>query len=118
MGVVITRDDIIAYAEVDYVIKHMNERYQDMVPVKLREFFETYKEPDYDIYVNPIEVEDDNISYEEAAAVTFTAAAEIGPHGYFIVHFNDGVTPNSTQHLIMTIYPLNNNIHKAMVKSI
>ena len=53
MGVVITRDDIIAYAEVDYVIKHMNERYQDMVPVKLREFFETYKEPDYDIYVNP-----------------------------------------------------------------
>ena len=27
MSVVITREDIIAYAEVDYIINHMNEKY-------------------------------------------------------------------------------------------
>ena len=36
MSVVITLDDIRAYAEVDYIIKHMNQKYIDKVPEKLR----------------------------------------------------------------------------------
>ena len=35
MGVIITREDIMAYAEVDYIIHHMNERYLEMLPPKL-----------------------------------------------------------------------------------
>ena len=34
MGVVITRDDIRAYAEVNYIINHMNEKYREKVPEK------------------------------------------------------------------------------------
>ena len=53
MGVVITRDDIIAYAEVDYIINHMNEKYRVMVPESIRTFFATIKEPEYKIFVDP-----------------------------------------------------------------
>ena len=53
MGVIITRDDIIAYAEVDYIIKHMNEKYQIMVPESIRKFFATIKEPGYDVDIDP-----------------------------------------------------------------
>lgn len=53
MGVVITRDDIIAYAEVDYIIHHMNEKYFNKVPEKLRTFFATIKDPTCEVYVNP-----------------------------------------------------------------
>lgn len=53
MGVIITREDIIAYAEVDYIINHMNEKYSEMVPVSIRNFFATIKEPGYDVYVDP-----------------------------------------------------------------
>lgn len=53
MGVVITRDDIIAYAEVDYIIHHMNEKYISKVPEKLLHFFATIKDPEHEIYVNP-----------------------------------------------------------------
>ena len=49
MGVIITRDDIIAYAEVDYIINHMNEKYTSMVPENIRTFFATIKEPNYKI---------------------------------------------------------------------
>lgn len=53
MGIVITRDDIIAYAEVDYIIHHMNEKYVNKVPEKLLQFFSTMKDPEHEIYVNP-----------------------------------------------------------------
>lgn len=53
MGVVITRDDIIAYAEVDYIIHHMNEKYINKVPEKLLVFFSSMKDPSHVINVNP-----------------------------------------------------------------
>ena len=39
MGVVITKEDIRAYAEVNYIINHMNEKYREKVPEKLKNFF-------------------------------------------------------------------------------
>ena len=53
MSVVITREDLMAYAEVDYVIKHMNERYVSKLPENLVNFFETMKDPEHEIYINP-----------------------------------------------------------------
>ena len=53
MGVIITRDDIIAYAEVDYIIKHMDEKYMQKIPEKLLLFFETIKDPELEIYIDP-----------------------------------------------------------------
>ena len=53
MSVVITRDDIIAYAEVDYIIHHMNEKYINKIQEKLLNFFSTIKDPNHEIYVNP-----------------------------------------------------------------
>lgn len=53
MGVVITLDDIRAYAEVDYIINHMNEKYREKVPQKMLNFFRDYKDPNYVVKVNP-----------------------------------------------------------------
>lgn len=53
MGVVITLDDIRAYAEVDYIIKHMNEKYREKVPQKMLNFFDQYKDPTYEVKINP-----------------------------------------------------------------
>lgn len=53
MSVVITKEDLIAYAEVDYVIKHMNERYVAKLPQNLLNFFETIKDPEHEIYIDP-----------------------------------------------------------------
>lgn len=53
MSVVITLDDIRAYAEVDYIINHMNEKYRDRVPEKMLQFFHDYKDPNYDVKVDP-----------------------------------------------------------------
>ena len=53
MSVVITKEDLIAYAQVDYVIKHMNERYIAKLPQNLLDFFETMKDPEYKIVINP-----------------------------------------------------------------
>lgn len=53
MSVVITLEDIQAYAEVDYIIHHMNQRYIDKVPPKMIEFFESYKDPNHEIHINP-----------------------------------------------------------------
>jgi hypothetical protein len=62
MSVVITRDDIIAYAEVDYIIHHMNEKYINKVPEKLLIFFATIKDPEYEVYVNPrVPLQDQNL---------------------------------------------------------
>lgn len=53
MSVVITREDLIAYAEVDYVIKHMNERYVSKLPQNLLDFFDTIKDPEHEVYIDP-----------------------------------------------------------------
>lgn len=53
MSTVITREDLKAYAEVDYIIKHMNEKYYAKIPKNLLMFFEQIKDPDYKVYVNP-----------------------------------------------------------------
>ena len=53
MGVVITIDDIRAYAEVDYIINHMNEKYIEKVPKKILNFFSELKDPNYEDKVNP-----------------------------------------------------------------
>lgn len=53
MSVIITREDLIAYSEVDYIIKHMNARYIAKVPKNILTFFETIKDPDYEVYVDP-----------------------------------------------------------------
>lgn len=53
MSVVITRDDIIAYAEVDYIIHHMNVRYLEMLPNKLVKFFGEMKDPNCEVFVDP-----------------------------------------------------------------
>lgn len=53
MSVVITLEDIQAYAEVDYIINHMNEKYIAKVPEKLLDFFSNMKDPNYEVYIDP-----------------------------------------------------------------
>ena len=53
MSVIITREDIMAYAEVDYIIHHMNEKYIKKVPEKLLDFFNKIKDPEYIVHVDP-----------------------------------------------------------------
>ena len=64
-GVVITRDDIIAYAEVDYIIHHMNEKYVEKIPAKLLQFFATIKDPEHEVYVNPrVPLQNQNLNFQ------------------------------------------------------
>ena len=51
MGVIITKEDLQAYTEVDYIINHMNERYIKKLPKRLVEFFSTMKLPDYNVNI-------------------------------------------------------------------
>ena len=53
MSVIITLEDIQAYAEIDYIIHHMNEKYVEKIPKKLLEFFSSIKDPNYEVYVDP-----------------------------------------------------------------
>ena len=53
MSVVITLEDIRAYAEVDYIINHMNEKYREKVPEKMLSFFHNYKDPNFVVKVDP-----------------------------------------------------------------
>lgn len=53
MSVVITIDDLRAYAEVDYIINHMNQKYIDKVPQKMKEFFSSLKDPNHVVKINP-----------------------------------------------------------------
>lgn len=53
MSVVITLDDLRAYAEVDYIINHMNEKYREKVPEKMLKFFSEFKDPNHEININP-----------------------------------------------------------------
>lgn len=53
MSVVITLEDIQAYAEVDYIINHMNQKYKEKVPPKMLAFFSELKDPNHVIKINP-----------------------------------------------------------------
>jgi len=53
MSVVITRDDLKAYTEVDYIINHMNVKYKEKVPEKMLTFFGSLKDPEYEVKINP-----------------------------------------------------------------
>lgn len=53
MSVVITIDDIRAYAEVDYIINHMNQKYIDKVPKRMKDFFSSLKDPNHEVKINP-----------------------------------------------------------------
>lgn len=53
MSVVITIDDIHAYSEVNYIISHMNEKYIKMLPQQLVNFFESYRDPEFSVKINP-----------------------------------------------------------------
>ena len=53
MSVIITLDDIRAYAEVDYIINHMNIKYKEMVPEKMLAFFNDFKDPNMEIHIDP-----------------------------------------------------------------
>lgn len=53
MSVVITIDDIRAYAEVDYIINHMNQKYKDKVPKRMKDFFSSLKDPNHVVKINP-----------------------------------------------------------------
>lgn len=50
---VITNDDRIAMAEVDYVLHHMNERYLNKIPQNVRDFIDVLKKSNRQIYVDP-----------------------------------------------------------------
>ena len=50
---VISKDDRIAIAEVDYIIHHMNERYLNRIPQKVRDYITILKKKNHDIYVDP-----------------------------------------------------------------
>lgn len=53
MSVVITIDDLRAYAEVDYIINHMNQKYIDKVPKRMKDFFSSLKDPNHVVKINP-----------------------------------------------------------------
>ncbi len=53
MSVVITLEDIQAYAEVDYIINHMNPKYKEKVPPKMLAFFSELKDPNHVVKINP-----------------------------------------------------------------
>lgn len=53
MGIVISREDIQAYAEVDYIINHMNQKYREKVPPKMLKFFSELKDPTHVVKINP-----------------------------------------------------------------
>lgn len=53
METTITNDDRIAMAEVDYVIRHMNERYFNKIPQNVKDFITVMKKSNKQIYVDP-----------------------------------------------------------------
>ncbi len=50
---IISNDDRIAIAEVDYIIHHMNERYFNRIPQKVRDYITILKKKNIEIYVDP-----------------------------------------------------------------
>lgn len=53
METIISNDDRIAIAEVDYIIHHMNERYLNKIPQKVRDYITILKKRNVKIYVDP-----------------------------------------------------------------
>ena len=53
METVISNDDRIAIAEVDYIIHHMNERYLSKIPQKVQDYITILKKRNLKIYVDP-----------------------------------------------------------------
>ena len=53
METVISNDDRIAIAEVDYIIHHMNERYLNKIPQKVQDYITILKKRNIKIYVDP-----------------------------------------------------------------
>ena len=52
METTITNDDRIAMAEVDYIIRHMNERYFNKIPQNVKDFITVMKKSNKQIYVD------------------------------------------------------------------
>lgn len=50
---IISNDDRVAIAEVDYIIHHMNERYLNRIPQKIRDYITILKKKNVDVYVDP-----------------------------------------------------------------
>ena len=50
---IITNEDRIAIAEVDYIIHHMNEFYLNKIPQKVRDYITIVKKKNIEIYVDP-----------------------------------------------------------------
>ena len=50
---IISNDDRVAIAEVDYIIHHMNERYLNKIPQKIRDYITILKKKNVEIYVDP-----------------------------------------------------------------
>ena len=50
---VVSNDDRIAIAEVDYIIHHMNERYLNKIPQKIQDYITILKKRNIEIYVDP-----------------------------------------------------------------
>lgn len=46
-------EDRQAYAEVDFIIHNMNEKYINMLPKKMLDFFKEAKDPNYEVLIDP-----------------------------------------------------------------
>lgn len=53
METVISNNDRIAIAEVDYIIHHMNEKYLNMIPQKVLDYITILKKKNVEIYIDP-----------------------------------------------------------------
>ena len=53
METVISNDDRIAIAEVDYIIHHMNDRYLAKIPQKVQDYITILKKRNVKVYVDP-----------------------------------------------------------------
>jgi hypothetical protein len=50
---IVSNDERVAIAEVDYIIHHMNERYLNMIPQKVQDYITILKKKNIEIYVDP-----------------------------------------------------------------
>lgn len=50
---IISNDDRVAIAEVDYIIHHMNEKYINKIPQKILDYITILKKRNVEIYVDP-----------------------------------------------------------------
>lgn len=49
----VKQEDREAYAEVDFIIHSMNEKYLNMLPKKMLTFFKEVKDPNYEVKIDP-----------------------------------------------------------------